>query len=118
MALPIMSGDESQVLYSLYGVVEHSGQLNSGHYTAFVKLRPNNPHSPSFLNTLPQYLCNVKRLTQQLRGHVDRGASEASAAPEPVPGQWYHISDTYVRKVSQQQVLNAVAYILFYERIS
>ncbi len=29
---------ESTVLYSLYGLVEHSGRLNSGHYTAYVKL--------------------------------------------------------------------------------
>jgi len=27
------------VLYSLYGVVEHSGTLRSGHYTCYVKLR-------------------------------------------------------------------------------
>ena len=25
-------------LYSLYGLVEHSGKLNSGHYTAFVRI--------------------------------------------------------------------------------
>ena len=27
-----------QVLYSLYGVVEHSGRLQGGHYTAFIKV--------------------------------------------------------------------------------
>jgi ubiquitin C-terminal hydrolase len=27
-----------QILYSLYGVVEHSGRLQGGHYTAFVKV--------------------------------------------------------------------------------
>ncbi|KAJ7320506.1 hypothetical protein JRQ81_020017 [Phrynocephalus forsythii] len=29
----------SKVLYSLYGVVEHSGTMRSGHYTAYVKMR-------------------------------------------------------------------------------
>ena len=28
-----------QVLYSLYGLVEHSGRLTGGHYTAYVKVR-------------------------------------------------------------------------------
>uniref|UniRef100_A0A8C2Q158 Ubiquitin carboxyl-terminal hydrolase n=1 Tax=Cyprinus carpio TaxID=7962 RepID=A0A8C2Q158_CYPCA len=32
--------DETRVLYSLYGIVEHSGTMRSGHYTAYVKSRP------------------------------------------------------------------------------
>ncbi|XP_061827979.1 ubiquitin carboxyl-terminal hydrolase 16 isoform X2 [Nerophis lumbriciformis] len=31
---------ESQMLYSLYGIVEHSGTMRSGHYTAYVKVPP------------------------------------------------------------------------------
>lgn len=31
---------ETQILYSLYGIVEHSGTMRSGHYTAYVKVRP------------------------------------------------------------------------------
>uniref|UniRef100_A0A8C6ST29 Ubiquitin carboxyl-terminal hydrolase n=1 Tax=Neogobius melanostomus TaxID=47308 RepID=A0A8C6ST29_9GOBI len=31
---------DSRVLYSLYGIVEHSGTMRSGHYTAYVKVRP------------------------------------------------------------------------------
>ena len=115
-----MRGDESQVFYSLYGVVEHSGQLNSGHYTAFVKLRSQQPDTQKFLNKLPQCLCNVSKLIQELQKRPpqeDRGLGEASGFPE-ILGQWYHISDTYVRQVTEQQVLNSVAYILFYERIS
>jgi len=38
VALPHMSLDPS-VLYSLYGVVEHSGSLRGGHYVAYVKTR-------------------------------------------------------------------------------
>lgn len=29
-----------RVLYSLYGIVEHSGSMRVGHYTAYVKVRP------------------------------------------------------------------------------
>lgn len=30
---------QNQVLYALYGVVEHSGTLHGGHYVAYVKVR-------------------------------------------------------------------------------
>lgn len=35
----VTEGD-TQILYSLYGIVEHSGTMRSGHYTAYVKVRP------------------------------------------------------------------------------
>lgn len=35
-----MEEGQTQLLYSLYGIVEHSGTMRSGHYTAFVKARP------------------------------------------------------------------------------
>lgn len=30
--------DQKNIMYSLYGVVEHSGSLNAGHYVAYVKV--------------------------------------------------------------------------------
>lgn len=84
---------EVQVLYSLYGIVEHSGTMRSGHYTAFVKTRPQNH-------------------TTLLNG---------TAAPgETVPprGSWFHISDSNVQPVTEAKVQSAQAYLLFYERIS
>ncbi|ESO89287.1 hypothetical protein LOTGIDRAFT_229162 [Lottia gigantea] len=41
---------QKKILYSLYGVVEHSGRLSGGHYTAFVKVRPNMNSVVSFIN--------------------------------------------------------------------
>lgn len=38
-----MADGEPQTLYSLYGIVEHSGTMRSGHYTAYVKVRPEGP---------------------------------------------------------------------------
>ena len=36
-------------MYSLYGIVEHSGKLSAGHYTAFVKVaRPPSSHIVTF----------------------------------------------------------------------
>jgi len=33
---------DSRILYNLYGIVEHSGSMSRGHYTAFVKQREDN----------------------------------------------------------------------------
>ncbi|XP_051635716.1 ubiquitin carboxyl-terminal hydrolase 16 isoform X2 [Manacus candei] len=86
----------TKVLYSLYGVVEHSGTMRSGHYTAYVKMRTMNNH---------------------LSDLVLRGQSPQALETEPVKGQWFHISDTHVQAVSASKVLSSQAYLLFYERL-
>eukprot|EP00062_Callorhinchus_milii_P001810 gi/632937369/ref/XP_007899374.1/ PREDICTED: ubiquitin carboxyl-terminal hydrolase 16 [Callorhinchus milii] len=86
-----------KVLYSLYGVVEHSGTMRSGHYTAYVKVR-----TPS---------C-------QLSEHVrNTDTPKAVTEAEPSKGSWFHISDAHMQAVPQTKVLSAQAYLLFYERI-
>jgi len=37
--------------------------------------------------------------------------------PDPLPGKWYYVSDSRVQAVSEKEVLNTQAYLLFYERI-
>ncbi|KFQ68729.1 Ubiquitin carboxyl-terminal hydrolase 16 [Phaethon lepturus] len=86
----------TKVLYSLYGVVEHSGTMRSGHYTAYAKMRSMNSH---------------------LSDLVLRGQSPQALETEPVKGQWFHISDTHVQAVSASKVLSSQAYLLFYERL-
>lgn len=44
------------------------------------------------------------------------GGSE-EPTQEPPQGKWYYVSDSHVREVSEESVLKAQAYILFYERI-
>jgi len=66
------------VLYSLYGIVEHSGRLNSGHYTAYVKAqnRENNPkqtittttRSNLFLGN--QRLCHLNMMLKKWNGQT------------------------------------------------
>ncbi|XP_019379797.1 PREDICTED: ubiquitin carboxyl-terminal hydrolase 16 [Gavialis gangeticus] len=86
----------SRVLYSLYGVVEHSGTMRSGHYTAYAKMRALNNHLSDLV----------------LHGEVPQ-ASETESAK----GQWFHISDPHVQAVSTSKVLSSQAYLLFYERL-
>lgn len=82
----------SQLLYNLYGIVEHSGTMRSGHYTAYVKVRPRCAQS-------------------QTNGLSAQGDTEAPR------GSWFHISDTSVQSVTESKVQSCQAYLLFYERI-
>ncbi|XP_054478440.1 ubiquitin carboxyl-terminal hydrolase 45 isoform X2 [Anoplopoma fimbria] len=84
-----------RVLYSLYGIVEHSGSMRGGHYTAYVKVRA------------PQ------RKTEQHHRNLS-GAREAGSSFQ---GQWVYISDTTVQTVPESRVLNSQAYLLFYEEL-
>ncbi|XP_037311002.2 ubiquitin carboxyl-terminal hydrolase 45 isoform X3 [Pungitius pungitius] len=84
-----------RVLYSLYGIVEHSGSMRGGHYTAYVKVRT------------PQ------RKAEQLQRNLS-GAREAGSSFQ---GQWVYISDTTVQSVPESRVLNSQAYLLFYEEL-
>uniref|UniRef100_A0AAQ5YLA3 Ubiquitin carboxyl-terminal hydrolase n=1 Tax=Amphiprion ocellaris TaxID=80972 RepID=A0AAQ5YLA3_AMPOC len=84
-----------RVLYSLYGIVEHSGSMRGGHYTAYVKVRA--PH----------------RKTEQHHKNLP-GARDASSSSQ---GQWVYVSDTTVQTVPESRVLNSQAYLLFYEEM-
>ncbi|CAJ1065119.1 ubiquitin carboxyl-terminal hydrolase 16 isoform X1 [Xyrichtys novacula] len=88
----IVTEGDGQILYSLYGIVEHSGTMRSGHYTAYVKVRPECTNSLS-------------------NGQTAQGEGE------PQRGSWFHISDTSVQPVSESKVQSSQAYLLFYERV-
>uniref|UniRef100_A0A2K6V568 Ubiquitin carboxyl-terminal hydrolase n=1 Tax=Saimiri boliviensis boliviensis TaxID=39432 RepID=A0A2K6V568_SAIBB len=87
-----------KVLYGLYGIVEHSGSMRGGHYTAYVRVR-----TPS--RKLLEHITKKKNVP---------GLKEADSESA---GQWVHISDTYVQVVPESRALSAQAYLLFYERV-
>uniref|UniRef100_A0A8C6V580 Ubiquitin carboxyl-terminal hydrolase n=1 Tax=Neogobius melanostomus TaxID=47308 RepID=A0A8C6V580_9GOBI len=80
-----------RVLYSLYGIVEHSGSMRGGHYTAYVKVR-----------ALTCAYSSVPIIVE----------SSSSAQ-----GQWVYVSDSTVQTVPESRVLNSQAYLLFYEEL-
>ncbi|XP_024898404.1 ubiquitin carboxyl-terminal hydrolase 45 isoform X5 [Pteropus alecto] len=87
-----------KVLYGLYGIVEHSGSMRGGHYTAYVKVR-----TPS------------RKLLEHITGKKNvPGLKEPDSESA---GQWVHVSDTYVQVVPESRALSAQAYLLFYERV-
>ncbi|XP_036622540.1 ubiquitin carboxyl-terminal hydrolase 45 isoform X1 [Trichosurus vulpecula] len=92
----VTSGE--RVLYGLYGIVEHSGSMRGGHYTAYVKVRTT----------------SKKPLDHIVANKNIHGLKETTGASA---GQWVHVSDTHVQMVPESRALNAQAYLLFYERI-
>ncbi|XP_022851230.1 ubiquitin carboxyl-terminal hydrolase 27 isoform X3 [Olea europaea var. sylvestris] len=74
-------------IYRLVSVVEHFGNVGSGHYMVY------------------------RRVTAKL------GAEDPIALLESAIDQWFCISDSEVRSVSEKDVLNANASMLFYEKI-
>ncbi|XP_008064061.1 ubiquitin carboxyl-terminal hydrolase 45 isoform X1 [Carlito syrichta] len=87
-----------KVLYGLYGIVEHSGSMRGGHYTAYVKVR-----TPS------------RKLLEHITGKKNVPSFKEPGSESA--GQWVHVSDTYVQVVPESRALSAQAYLLFYERV-
>ncbi|GCC24209.1 hypothetical protein chiPu_0002609 [Chiloscyllium punctatum] len=90
-------GEENKVLYSLYGVVEHSGSMRGGHYTAYVQVRAAN-----------------KKVSDHIPGNKNIPGFRDAGAPSR---QWVYVNDTHVQAVPEARVLNAQAYLLFYEQL-
>lgn len=162
--LPNVDRRQKKLLYSLYGIVEHSGGMHGGHYVAYVKVRPEMSPEDIRWKFIPQGSkaeldqCDEQRvrieealakaraqmasdsddaLSQSssdlneeegaVGGGVKAGASTSNNHKEsvdkeadkvvPPPGKWYYVSDSRVTEVSEDAVLKAQAYLLFYERI-
>lgn len=123
--LPNVARGQSELLYSLYGVVEHSGGMHGGHYVAYVKVRqpvkagdPRWWFLPKSANTMPAPPGSGDGdadSESDLSGY-ESGEGPTSSAEAP-PGKWYYVSDSMVSEVTEEKVLRAQAYLLFYERI-
>uniref|UniRef100_A0A158P7U2 Ubiquitin carboxyl-terminal hydrolase n=1 Tax=Angiostrongylus cantonensis TaxID=6313 RepID=A0A158P7U2_ANGCA len=107
-----ISSGEKRLLYSLYGVVVHSGGLSGGHYIAYVKSRHRLKQAHAFLESA-RSTC-VDSLSSQIGSCIDNLHGETEL---PNDGQWYCCSDSQVLPVGENRVLSAEAYILFYERV-
>ena len=111
---------QKEVIYSLYGVIEHSGRLSSGHYTAFVKVRPVTSHPlTQFLQREPMQTDDLHRLRDQLSERLlaERSTVEEDSSEYSSEGTWYYCSDSHVMAVSEEKVLKSQAFLLFYERV-
>lgn len=114
-----MADGEPQTLYSLYGVVEHSGTMRSGHYTAYVKVRTEAPKLASNgLEEQGKPIQPIKKKKERMSKFMQPFYSHLLLLDaEPPRGSWFHISDTSVQPVSESKVQSCQAYLLFYERM-
>lgn len=151
--LPNVNRQQKKLVYSLYGIVEHSGSMHGGHYVAYVKVRPklsaDDPRwkflpegSKAELDQADEQKVQLEKAIEKDRlkemrlktGDSDDNTStsssdddpaagatssrpEAPVIPDSPPGKWYYVSDSHVSEVSEERVLDAQAYLLFYERI-
>ena len=156
--LPNIRPHQKKLLYSLYGVTEHSGSMGGGHYVAYVKVRTKFPNKDGRWGYLPkgskaeidqtdeQRVCLEDQLAKSRARELSSmsmndsddsvtdpvqsssseneeegaiGGKRDSSESEQIPnaGKWYYVSDSRVNEVSEDKVLSANAYLLFYERI-
>ncbi|XP_077284168.1 ubiquitin specific protease 16/45 isoform X2 [Arctopsyche grandis] len=133
-SLPNVSQNQSKILYSLYGVVEHSGGMHLGHYVAYVKVRPEVKPGDARWRFLPNNgtddqgnkladlvnganNANDNDTDSSLSGYESGEGAVGGLEVEPPSGKWYYISDSRVQETTEEKVLKVQAYLLFYERI-
>lgn len=118
-----VSSDQKKVLYSLYGIISHSGDLGGGHYIAYVKSRHRLDCLKQFIKAGMKYDRLCQTMEELQTSPQTKQLLNLSACKEEIHRQldedatWYFASDTYVQSVTEKDVKNAEAYILFYERI-
>ncbi|XP_070568961.1 ubiquitin carboxyl-terminal hydrolase 16-like [Ptychodera flava] len=67
-----VADSENRICYSLYGVVEHSGRLQGGHYTAYVKVRQPSQRLLNFV----QYIQHGRKHNKQFNINKDQQNNE------------------------------------------
>ncbi|VDO10874.1 unnamed protein product [Rodentolepis nana] len=118
-----LGAEEGQ--YRLFGIVEHSGSLSSGHYVAYVAENtdgdiPGDCFIPTLDKPFPWPL-NLHHLVYQLRrgdqSVLNGDPTSSNHSHQDDNRTWHYFSDTSVHKVALSEVLNAKPYLLFYQRV-
>ncbi|XP_014297700.1 ubiquitin carboxyl-terminal hydrolase 45 isoform X2 [Microplitis demolitor] len=113
---PVCKNNAKQKLYSLYGLIEHSGTINGGHYVAYVKTRKKFDFNDSRWSFLIRK--NVPNIDDDQNHHDTHEVIVNKENKNLIPtGRWYYISDSKVVEIDEAAVLKKEAYLLFYERI-
>merc|ERR1712156_777305 len=111
LSMPTMQPGVGEILYTLFGIVEHSGRLQGGHYTAYVKLRPSQVNqTENFAKKFYSSPTAKNEEIHSLLAEIERKSSAKDLespdtvqdVQEPPSGKWYHISDASVSEVSEE----------------
>ena len=97
-------------------MIEHSGTLRSGHYTAYIKqtFNDNDLINETYSKPIDDLLTTLFKTATDDQCQVNTTEIKNSSSPPPA---WYHISDNTIHKIPEDKVLEADAYVLFYRRI-
>lgn len=123
-----VTGADRRLFYHLFGVVAHSGSLNSGHYVAYIKTTH---RSSAFwydtMNRLwtdpekrkTEVVCKLEEETFQYNSEYENKKSSIKKEENLLDEtDWYFISDDYVKPCKSTDAIdNQNAYVLMYERI-
>lgn len=125
-------------MYALYGVVVHTGSLKGGHYIAYVRVRKDVTEESATDITGVNKLKSIANISIEISdiGNLEitdekcEGADNISSSLCSVSAsdkdfdysslynsEWYCISDVHVKKVSDEEVYQSQAYLLFYEKL-
>ncbi|KAH0540017.1 ubiquitin carboxyl-terminal hydrolase 45 [Cotesia glomerata] len=113
---PFCKNKEKRKLYSLYGLIEHSGTIHGGHYVAYVKTRKKLDLNDSRWSFLLKN--DVTRTENEENGNDTNEINiDKEKNDHILPGQWFYASDSRVSQIDEATVLKKQAYLLFYERV-
>lgn len=73
---------KKKLIYSLYGIVEHSGGMHGGHYVAYVKVRPQLDSKDPRWSFLPKGSKAELDQTDEDRARLEEAIAAASASEE------------------------------------
>ncbi|WVN86745.1 uncharacterized protein L203_101917 [Cryptococcus depauperatus CBS 7841] len=111
-----MQGPEhvDPVMYRLYGVVVHIGDMISGHYVAYVLVDPDVMFSKGESINQKEDGEALDMVESNKYGAQDTKAEKGQEKEDR--RVWVYCSDEIIREVKVEEVLNAKAYLCFYER--
>jgi ubiquitin C-terminal hydrolase len=100
LATTTSSSSAPHILYRLVAVIAHTGSAFGGHYTVYRRLPSTTPvhHYDTFIRSLLH--------------HGNEFFESNVSSP-----QWVYISDEHCHFVDENKVLEAEAYMLFYEKV-
>ncbi|XP_065908487.1 ubiquitin carboxyl-terminal hydrolase 45-like isoform X3 [Dysidea avara] len=118
-------GEDRQIMYDLLGVVQHSGSLHGGHYTAYVKYKCytcSSEHKDdeegaagTFANNKPDSGFGGSGYHNYHYRSMEPPGDLESGKILPASGHhWFHTSDSWKEQVTRDDVNGSQAYLLLY----